>query len=357
MRPRSRRGFTLIELLVVIAIIAVLIALLLPAVQAAREAARRSQCVNNLKQIGLGLHNYHSAQNCFPLGATLQPWDVGAPPPQDNWDCWSAHAQMLPYLEQTAIYNALNFSFAPQRGNYGYNCNTTGYLTKIATFGCPSDGNWATSGNLNNYFASIGPSAYSTAQRDSAGMFAYQQMYSTADVKDGTSNTIAFGESLVGARASGVLDPANSTGNITSQFPAGNPESFVDLRTASANILPTLQADIQACNTAWATIVAGSNPRNDRGSRWGCGAMGYSMFNTIIPPNGGGLAKFNACRIGCCYQASHAHYQVATSNHAGGVNFCFADGSVKLLKSTIAFQTYWSLGSRNGGETISADAY
>src|ERR1700678_4022279 len=102
-----RRGFTLIELLVVIAIIAVLIALLLPAVQSAREAARRIQCTNNLKQIGLGLHNYHQAVGTFPLGATLVNGGYGAV----TYGCWSAQALMLPYVEQSPLYNAANFSF------------------------------------------------------------------------------------------------------------------------------------------------------------------------------------------------------------------------------------------------------
>ena len=111
MNSSSRRGFTLIELLVVIAIIAVLISLLLPAVQSAREAARRAQCTNNLKQIGLAIHNYHTANDVFPLGTSLQPTDTAGDP--GVWASWSAQALMLGYLEQTPLYNAINFNWGP----------------------------------------------------------------------------------------------------------------------------------------------------------------------------------------------------------------------------------------------------
>src|SRR5437899_3354895 len=130
MSSRRVRGFTLIELLVVIAIIAVLIALLLPAVQAAREAARRSQCVNNLKQIGLGLHNYHSTTNSFPLVGAVLPYNGTS---TTKWSDWSAQAMLLPYMEQTAIYNSCNFNWAPEWAstNFGWVINTSASLTII----------------------------------------------------------------------------------------------------------------------------------------------------------------------------------------------------------------------------------
>ena len=164
MKADARRGFTLIELLVVIAIIAVLIALLLPAVQSAREAARRSQCTNNLKQIGLGMHNYHSAFGTFPLGGTYAAYSVGY---NIGWGTWNAQALMLGFLEQTPLYNAGNFSWDVGGGG-GWIINQTVSSTILSIFICPSDGLspmpinksnlscWQWTGETNNYLASMG---------------------------------------------------------------------------------------------------------------------------------------------------------------------------------------------------------
>ena len=138
MLTRKRQGFTLIELLVVIAIIAVLIALLLPAVQAAREAARRSQCVNNLKQIGLAMHNYHQSINSFPQGKSQSSSTFGTMTGYAGWGEWSAQAMMLPYMEQTPIYNSINFNYDMIYGSGG-STNLTASTRVITAFTCPSD--------------------------------------------------------------------------------------------------------------------------------------------------------------------------------------------------------------------------
>ena len=166
---RPRLGFTLIELLVVIAIIAVLIALLLPAVQAAREAARRIQCTNNLKQIGLALHNYHQAIGTFPL-ANATGWSAGQfGTGLTTWGTWSGQAMMLPYLEQNTIYNACNFSWNCWYGTGEY-INSTAFHTKINSFLCPSDG-IAGSGNYNPAVQ------YKTATIGFDGTFEHQQLH------------------------------------------------------------------------------------------------------------------------------------------------------------------------------------
>ncbi len=215
-RRSDRAGFTLIELLVVIAIIAVLIALLLPAVQAAREAARRAQCVNNLKQLGIALHNYHDVTGVLPWGAG--PW---------GWNDWSTHVMMLPYMEQTPLYNALNFTNGCADGNCG-GVNTTGVYRQVATFLCPSDPDrLSTAQGHNNYMGNAGsaPNSFygwnsqsNGAYGGFAGVFCFvgvacdsppappcggangQQPFSIGfrDVTDGLSNTAAFSERIKG---------------------------------------------------------------------------------------------------------------------------------------------------------------
>jgi prepilin-type N-terminal cleavage/methylation domain-containing protein len=273
-RTRFRSGFTLIELLVVIAIIGVLIALLLPAVQAAREAARRSQCVNNLKQLGLARHNYHQGLGCFPLGSSLQPYDIGAG--NESWSSWSAHSMLLPYMEQTPVFNAINFSYGPGRegGSYGYLSNSTAYNSRISSLLCPSDGNAGAANNINSYHGSMGTSMYSTSTADTTGIFAYLQKYPIADVTDGTSSTIAFSEGLVGERSNTILKKGNSTGAIA------NGNGLQTTRDVSGKITQ-LKTDMQLCDTAFL-----SSRNNDRGRRWGIGAPGFTMFNTVVPPNG-----------------------------------------------------------------------
>ena len=190
--PKIRRqGFTLIELLVVIAIIAVLIALLLPAVQSAREAARRSQCINNLKQIGLGLHNYHSTIDKFPMGNAIAYSDPGV---QTTWGTFSSLAMMLPYVEQTPLYNSCNFAWTVWYGT-GNAVNLTVWNVKVASFLCPSDGN-AGLNHFNSYHASYGTGTDPWSSNTN-GIFAPENTaYGLRDITDGSSNTIAFVEGL-----------------------------------------------------------------------------------------------------------------------------------------------------------------
>jgi prepilin-type N-terminal cleavage/methylation domain-containing protein/prepilin-type processing-associated H-X9-DG protein len=375
---RSRKGFTLIELLVVIAIIAVLIALLLPAVQAAREAARRAQCVNNLKQLGLAMHNYISTYDCVPLGASLQPYAVGGyyNPANNsvngnmwNWDSWSGHALMLPYLEQNPIYATINFQYSTGGSNQngiaepGYYINSTAINTVIGTLGCPTDGSWnkvKTNGGVNicSYGLSMGTSTYSTSAvgRPVTGLFGYQTLVTLSQITDGTSNTIAFGEQLVGDVNANAMNRTIATGNGAA--PAGSLANQYDASGVGGSIqtaLAGLAADIASCNKQFNT-----GPReNDRGYRWAMGCPGWVLLNTVMPPNGGGKAQFGACRVACCAdgQSEHDQFNIISSYHSGGVNVCMADGSARFIKDTINIPTWWALGTKGNGETISSDQY
>lgn len=353
MRTRTNRGFTLIELLVVIAIIAVLIALLLPAVQAAREAARRAQCVNNLKQIGIAIHNYHSTHDVFPMGSSKQPFDGPASFASGAWDSWSGQALMLSNMEQSSIYNVCNFSLAPGQINskLGYYVNSTAYNTVLNFFLCPSDPNASgANGYINNYGACVGTTTFHTWNAaGSNGMFAYQTAIGIRDATDGTSNTIAFAELIVNSPAATVPGRGKAAGGAGVTSTAGGK---LDARSMGMN---AIQADIKSCTANFTPNTSGNN--TGCGFRWGMGAMGLTMFNSIVPPNGGGQVKWSACRTQCCAQAQHAHYVVSSSYHSGGVNALMSDGSVKFVKDSINMQTWWALGSRAGGEVISSDAY
>ncbi|MBX6313890.1 MAG: DUF1559 domain-containing protein [Isosphaeraceae bacterium] len=357
----TRRGFTLIELLVVIAIIGVLIALLLPAVQSAREAARRAQCTNNLKQIGLALHNYHSAHDRFPMGGSVNLSDL--PSTFYSWNNWSSLALMLSFLEQQPLYNAANFNWAvwhSGRTPIGYASNTTVFNARIATFLCPSDGQ-AGLANINNYMASVGPNTQaagmsgitSTGQgtgQGSPGLFAYVHCYGIRDCTDGTSSTIAFAESVVGAAMNNAVVPRNGmvgVGNV-----AG-----AQLYSVQQNP-PLVQQLIATCDAYWKGGTPKTNFKNSNGTRWAMGALGWTMFTTVLPPNARAPRMWVSCRIGCdnC-GTDHSHIVNASSLHPGGVNVLFGDGGVHFIKDSVNQNIWWALGTRAGGEVLSADQY
>jgi prepilin-type N-terminal cleavage/methylation domain-containing protein/prepilin-type processing-associated H-X9-DG protein len=354
MNTETRRGFTLIELLVVIAIIAVLIALLLPAVQAAREAARRGQCSNNLKQIGIAMHNYHTAVGTFPLGGSKAPGYAGNPKLY-GWGTFSANALMMGYLEQTQMYNACNFSWAVGMG-FGWSVNSTISTSPLSAFICPSDGMCPTvpygsqwSGNNNNYYASVGTDARYFNNTDTTGVFtqAYKA-YGVQNIEDGTSNTIAYGEGLIGE--GGIEQVRWRDGPVIKQSAAGG-GPFTDVSAQYANVV----IDLNACQVALQNESSAYS--NNKGFRWSQSDGGFSLFNTIVPPNSQQW-QFAACTLGSTStNTSDAPYVGATSNHPGGCNFLFADGSVRFIKSTIAIGTYWALGTRSNHEVISADSY
>jgi prepilin-type N-terminal cleavage/methylation domain-containing protein/prepilin-type processing-associated H-X9-DG protein len=362
-----RSGFTLIELLVVIAIIGVLIALLLPAVQQAREAARRIQCTNNLKQLGLALHNYESAGGAFPMSTNAGRYASGNFGNGGNWGSWSPQAHMLPYLEQTQIYNAINFQLVNQGdtgGSYGLpHPSTTAIRTRIQSFLCPSaplpPGTfWSAPRPGNSYFASTGSSFHFNGNLGSGkpnGMFAYLgQAITQRDVLDGTSNTVAFGEWKLGDFDQAIKSTQDVV-NVGNVYLGGSSADH------PANNMPygagQLPGYVLTCRNAWASVPPGGDNRPNRswiGEQWATGMNGRALGNMLLPPN---PATPNCMSCQGCGDFDGPGIFNLSSFHPGGCNVAFADGSVRFLKNSTNITVIWGLGSRNQGEVLSSDAY
>jgi prepilin-type N-terminal cleavage/methylation domain-containing protein/prepilin-type processing-associated H-X9-DG protein len=338
---RSQRcGFTLIELLVVLAIIAVLISLLLPAVQSAREAARRMQCTNNLKQIGLGIHQYIST---FDAGPPVGSVDIAGNStgtgrvPQTA----SVHLRLTNYLEQRAVYDAYNFTLGDVVNGSSVPANTTVMATLIPGYLCPSDPNPGTTENLAVGFdAKVTTVNYAvnggTNRQNCHGMVNgvtwwlggnpfFGTRVTFAGVADGTSNTAAMSEWVKGT--SGQNNRGMNLVYAISQYVNGGP-----------------QHDFNVCNAATVPLW------DFKGEYWTLQDTGRGgPYYHVMPPNQPSCAVFAGF-------GNVDSFIGPSSLHPGGVNVLLLDGSVRFVKSTIDLRTWNALGTRAGGEVISADA-
>lgn len=329
---RRTGGFTLVELLVVIAIIGILIALLLPAVQMAREAARRSQCGNNLKQIVLATHNYHDTHGAFPTSTS---WARdGLPDPRDIINCWSSKFRLLPYIEQNNLYERTNLLQGPYTNGWGnqYNAHLS---VRLPIFNCPSQPYTINGGQANfTYAINQGTSHYNpdnttptaTASYNRHNGFAAQNSQSVGSsdapvtfgtMPDGSSNTAAFSEF--------VLDiGTRDLNSIVYSWAGGN--STLEVRNSCL-------------------AQSGYSDRQEmrgRGWSWG-GHLGGEFYSHVMLP------KEKSCHsFAGDWEADVC--MAANSGHPDGVNVARADGSVTFVSKTVDKYSWWAFGTRIGRE-------
>jgi len=358
MKTRPRSGFTLIELLVVIAIIAVLIALLLPAVQSAREAARRAQCTNNLKQLGLASANAESATGAYIPGFG----------PDNNLDLGGACgarpnvlAQILPYMEQSSLHSAFNFEWCINLTGAGTR-NDTAQKQIVAGFNCPSDPTDIKLTDLGyaNYVASLGGTA---AQRFGSGVASWDTVTSRAGifnimgvdtsttvypnrnkvrpvtvaaVTDGTSNTAIFSETK-----RGKAPVSSSVNGIIGGVPERDHLNVYLINDGDLGVAPNCTYGGPGY---YSRIVY-------RGQQYYRGLPMTGYYSHTLTPN----SKWHDCGVfGAAFNNVHA---APRSYHPGGANVAFADGSVRFIKDSVSPPTWYALGTRAGGEVVSSDSY
>ena len=344
-RTRSKlchsRGFTLIELLVVIAIIAVLIALLLPAVQSAREAARRIQCTNNLKQIGLGLHNYESIAGAFPPSEIVQgtgntvTWTGG----------FSVHARVLPFMEQGVAFNSINFNFSHLGAP-----NSTVVTLSMSSFVCPSDINkdqrtpfpaftgLTATASVTSYGVNAGDWFVWNGFNgpESRNAFLVNRSRRIAEFVDGTSNTLLATDVKVYNPLCGPFSPVPPGMTPTSVAPP-NADPFT-VAPAYASCTPGMAHTFWADGNSHETSMTTAWPPNKMISNANGSELDYET--PLIVSGGPTYAALTA-----------------RSYHPGGVNALLGDGSVRFVKSSIDGNTWRALGTVSGGEVISSDSY
>ena len=358
-RLKRRRGFTLVELLVVIAIIGVLVALLLPAVQAAREAARRTQCNNNLKQLGLALHNYHDTYGAFVFrrGGT-----EGGGSTNNNGRL-SGFIPLLPFFEQGALYDQIQGG-DPPGGPRPWDTWST-WEVAPPMLKCPSDpgphrgGVYRNDTRVHSYSFSVGDQVDSIRDGEHLrGMFMRRSGVNMSEVTDGTSNTIAMSERLINA-------PVASGGSWL-EIGAREVEHTLGIAMGIGGLRDSPMLCLTTTDGRYfqqGTQAVGGAGRT--GLSWQDGQPHYVGFNTVLPPNAPSCGEDSA-------NSGDQHHLVLppTSRHPGGVNVLLVDGSVRFISETIdtgnlgvrqpdrgpsRYGVWGALGSKAGGESSQLD--
>jgi len=350
---RCRRAFTLVELLVVIAIIGVLVALLLPAVQSAREASRRSQCSNNLKQLAIGIHNFHDTRNIFPFNYQL----IGT----NAWEAASAHYFILPFIEQGNLFNQFQIPDTAKAGQplgtppYGAVGDATMWSrswngpmnTIVKTFLCPSamkaptrsTVSWGGPGS--NYGWCTGSRVQVVWVGDAFnGIIAYQNERRMKDVTDGLSNTLLASEFLAGRGQTSTI----ATYPFDVFYAGDSPFNAVKNKDFAT------PAELTAIGTA-ARNLAGGGFRGNNGGNWAWYAAGHSTLSTAAPPNWQYPTAGGACCPGGAHDWGNGVIP-ARSLHPSGANAVMGDGSVRFVSNNIDISTWQLTGARNDGIPI-----
>lgn len=314
-RPAHRRGITLIEVLVVVVVIGLLVAIILPAVQAGREAARRATCMNNLRQIGLALSSYESSRGSLP-GAI------------NGWG-YSPFSMILPGLEQTALYDSLNFSLQPPD-----QANRTALGTSLSVLICPSDRSVVSIASIarrpTNYACNVGYGYQQTGSFNGAFSLDLDPPTSLASFTDGLTNTALMSE-LVRGSGSSLVGIDRLASAFYTPFSMPNPNQFDEFN--------------KFCNTL--TLDASSQTWNHKGEVWARADMGTTLYNHNLSPNS------NSCLNGV--MVLEGTWGVS-SRHPSGANVLFADGHVRFVKDRVALTAWRAAGTRAAGElTVGLD--
>lgn len=353
-RKSASLGFTLIELLVVIAIIAILVSLLLPAVQQAREAARRTQCKNNLKQLGIALHNYHDVHGMFtPNGVAATTENTGGRYRQ-AWLSWSGLGMLLPYIEQKNVYDNINWDYRWDNNNGGTQNNTMA-RTRISAYVCPSDPGADASYTANmsptSYCFSTGPASNWSMRTNPVGFATLWKGSRVRDIKDGTSNTVAMAEAQIGLNTgsyAGLPKPRKPWYRVVtgSRLQRANNTNGRVWRGQDGTHIAAINAYYDNCLAMYDAGSGWNGSSDEQGRFWAAGRVFWGPWvTTLVSPNAGPACDNDN-------SVTDMSVKEPSSHHTGIVQVVLADGSVRAVSENIDQGTWMSVGSIRGGETL-----